>query len=151
MNRSGLALSGTIAIIGAARILFPEQVTGLFSLDISVAVIAIFIALVGYSVWLGPFNFLSGSWLMRLAGFAIFAFGLLSINSPTLLGARENYLPIADIFLFVESGILLQMIGMERKTVDTLMPVTLLNTVGHSINSKLRRPGSSVSVSTTTR
>ena len=123
MNRSGQAVSAFIAGIGLIKILVPSVIASLFALDISVALITLAIAVLSFGVWYGPLRFLSGSRLSSFLGLSILAVAVISINSPTLLGFRGTYLPVADIFLLIESGIVMQMIGLERKPPQTLSPM----------------------------
>lgn len=116
MNKTGLSLSAALAAVGAARILFPEVISQFFSLDPAVAIISLVTAVLAYGVWFGPLSFLSGSKIVRLLGLMVFAVGIMAIYSPTLLGSRQAYLPIADIFLILESGVVFQLIGLEKKT-----------------------------------
>ena len=127
MNRSGQTVSAVIAIIGIAKVCFPAVLVSLFALDKSVALIAIAIAILAFGVWYGPLGFLSGSSVTGFLGLAVLVLGGFSISSPTLLGLRGTYLPIADIFLLLESGILLQMIGLEKKQSQTLSPLAIMS------------------------
>lgn len=129
MNRSGQTVSALIAAIGVTKILFPAVITQFFALDKSVALIALAVAVIAYGVWYGPLRFLSGSVVTGFLGLAILVVGAASISTPTLLGLRGTYLPIADIFLLLESGIVLQMIGLEKKKPETLSPVLAISLI----------------------
>lgn len=139
MNRSGQTVSAFIAIIGITKILFPALMSHLFALDKSVALIAVAVAVVAYGVWYGPLRFLSGSSLTGLLGLGVLAIGAASISSPTLFGLRETYLPIADIFILLESGIVLQMIGLEKKQAETLAPLLALSVISQVLVGRLGR------------
>ena len=127
MNRSGQIVSALIAIIGTSKLLFPAAIGQLFALDKPVAFIALAVAVVAYGVWHGPLRFLSGSAITGLLGLSVLAFGAVSISSPTLLGIRGTYLPVADIFLMLEAGIVLEMIGLEKKRSQTFSPLLMLS------------------------
>ena len=145
MNRSGQAVSTFIAGVGLTKILVPSALASFFALDASVALIALAISVLSFGVWYGPLRFLSGSRLSSFLGLNILAVAIVSISSPTLLGFRGTYLPVADIFLLLESGIVLQMIGLERKRPQTLAPLW-----GPRVFSQLfTRPFSHVTRSTT--
>lgn len=139
MNRSGLLLSAALGIIGVARILFPNQLLQLFSLDPLIAIISLVTAFIALGVWYGPLNFLSGSVFVRFMGLAVFIAGLAAIYSPTLLGSRQTYLPIADIFLFLESGVVLQLIGLERKAANALSPLMVIGILGTIVARRFHR------------
>ena len=123
MNRSGQAVSAFIAGIGLIKILVPSVTASLFALDTPVALITLAISVLSFGVWYGPLRFLSGSRLSSCLGLSILAAAVVSISSPTLLGFRGTYLPVADIFLLLESGIVVQMIGLARKHPQTLSPM----------------------------
>lgn len=147
MNRSGLILSALIATIGALKILFPAEVATMFALDTSVALFAVLTAVIAYGVWRGPLNFLSGSFILGTIGFASIAFGVGSIISPTLMGLRSSFIPIADIFLLVETGIILQMIGLERKQRPALSPLLVLSLVWQLLPGRAQRAEATASTS----
>ena len=137
MNRSGQTVSALIAVIGVSKILFPAAVSQFFALDKSVALIALAVAVLAYGVWYGPLRFLSGSSLAGLLGLSTIVVGAISIYSPTLLGLRGTYLPIADILLIIESGIVLQLIGLEKKQPGTLSPLILTSLIGQLLVRRL--------------
>ncbi len=139
MNRSGQIVGAFIATIGITKILFPAAISQFFALDTAVALVALAVAVLAYGVWYGPLRFLSGSSLTGLTGLAIVVIGATCIGSPTLLGLRANYLPIADIFLLLESGIVLQMIGLEKKRPGTLSPLLMISLVISLVGQSLVR------------
>lgn len=134
MNRTGVALSAMLAVIGGTQILFPESVAQLFALDTAPALLAVLIAVIAYGAWFGPLKFVLGSWTIRIIGLATFMIGLSFIISPTIFGLRAAFLPIADIFLIIESGVMLQLLGLEKKQSGSLVKVPLV-----SMSSQLQR------------
>lgn len=134
MNRSGQAVSALLAIIGVSKLLFAPAVGQLFALDQPVALIALAVSVIAFGIWYGPLRLLSGSSVTRFLGLTVLVMAAASVYSPTLLGLRGTYLPVADIFLLVESGILLQMIGLERKQPETLRPFLLLSNAVHRLS-----------------
>lgn len=129
MNRSGQTVGALIALIGVTKILMPTLTGQFFALDTPVALVALAIVAVAYGVWYGPLRFLSGSSVAGLMGLVVLALGASCIASPTLLGLRGTYLPAADIFLLLESGIVLQMIGLEKKHPETLSPLVVVSVI----------------------
>lgn len=139
MNRSGRILSITLATIGAAQLLFPQFIAQLFALDKEASLFAVGVAVVAYGVWLGPLRFLTGSFTLRFLGIAAIIAGAASLNSPTLGGLRTNYLPIADMFMMIESGILLSIVGYEAKPQRRLSPMLLVSVVSQLMYRRLSR------------
>lgn len=138
MNRTGLTISALIASLGAAKILFPSTIAAMFALDTAPALLALFTAVVAYGVWYGPLKFLSGSHLIGTAGLAALTFGAFSVISPTLLGTRSAYLPVADMFMLIESGIVLLMIGLEKKPKRGLSPLVVISLVWQVLQRRVR-------------
>ncbi|MBC7708200.1 hypothetical protein H7Y63_03185 [Polaromonas sp.] len=142
MNRSGQTLSTLLATLGTVKILLPVALLQLFALDKSVALFGVTVAVIAFGVWFGPLKFLSGSSLTQFLGLTTIIAGILIISSPTLLGMRGTYLPIADIFVIIESGILLQIIGLERKQPETLSPMVAISAVSQLLHRRVSRPNS---------
>lgn len=63
---------------------------------------------------------------MATAGLALMAFGLATIFSPTLFGYLTNYYSIGDSIIFLESGILARLIGIE---LPAHKPMSLENSI----------------------
>ena len=139
MNRSVRTLTSLIAFLGLTKIFAPSLVAHLFSLDTVVALAGILVAVIVVGVWLGPLRFLTGSSVTRVLGFGILALGIASISSPTLLGMRGTYVPIADIFMIIEGGIVLQLIGLERKIPETLSPWLAISVTSQLLLARLGR------------
>ncbi|MDL2342396.1 MAG: hypothetical protein QFB87_04950 [Patescibacteria group bacterium] len=138
MNRSGQMVSGLLATLGTVRILIPALLAQLFALDKPVALFGIAVAVIAYGVWYGPLKFLAGSSITRFMGLIILVLGIASISSPTLLGLRGTYLPIADIFVMIEAGIVMQMIGLEQKQPETLSPLVALSVIFQLLSARIR-------------
>ena len=145
MNRTGKMLAATVAGLAVIKILAPGAVAQFFAVDKSIALFALAIAVIAYGVWLGPLRFLSGSTFTRLCGFIVLAAGIATISSPTLVGLRSTYLPVTDIFLIVESGIILQLVGLERKQVVSLSPMVVISLITQLMVRRLGRSPTPVS------
>lgn len=151
MNTSGRTLASVLAILGSVKILEPNVLGQMFAMDNGIALLAISVAVIAYGVWYGPLRFLSGSSVTRFFGLTILFAGVVSIVSPTLLGIRATYVPIADVFMLIESGIVLQLIGLQRKEPETLSPLLFMSLVGQLLlrrASHSRLPASSTVPST---
>lgn len=148
MNRSVRTLSALLAVLGLSKIFVPTAMTHLFTLDTVVALAGLLVAVVAVGVWLGPLRFLTGSSVSRIFGFAVLVVGVASISSPTLLGMRATYLPIADIFMIIEAGIVLQLIGLERKIPETLSPWLAISVISQLL---WARYGRSLTTTSTTK
>lgn len=139
MNRTGLALSAVLAAVGATQLLFPTEVAALYTLDSSVALFALSAAVLSYGVWFGPLKFLLVSRTLRLLGSIISVAALASISSPTLWGLRESFVPIVDIFLVLETGIMLQLIGLEKKQQNVPSPLGYFSSASQLFQRRLNR------------
>lgn len=147
MNKTGLMLIGIVAIIGITKILYPASIMPLFTLDAVVAMFAVLAAVIAYGIWFGPLRFLSGSYILGSLGLASLLFAVGSIASPTLLGTRDSFVPLADVFMMLETGIVLSMIGLEKKPERALSPLLVFSLVWQLVQRRLQRVHSSVPAS----
>lgn len=113
-------LCSLLTTLGFLKIFQPVYLGHFFALDSPTALFAISSGLLAFGIWYGPLKSLAGSLLLRTFGSTLLVIGLASVLSPTLLGLRNTFLPLADVFVIIESGIILQLIGLEPK----IMPVT---------------------------
>jgi len=91
-------------------------------------------------------KFLSGSRLIRLTGSVIFAAGLISISSLSLWVLRESFVPVADIFLVIETAIMLQLVGLEKKQA-LVTPMACARMTWQALRRRLHRGHSQALVS----
>ena len=129
-----------LTTVGLLKFILPVYIGHFFALDGPIALFAIGFGLLAFGIWYGPLKSLAGSPLLRSFGITLLCIGITSVLSPTLLGLRNTYLPIADMFVVIESGIILQLIGLEPKITPVITAAAYGNFFSQLLLQSLSQP-----------
>lgn len=122
MGKTSALLSSVLVFIGSARLITPEVVSQILSISVPMAVLSIATGLFVFMYNLTSIGRVDISPLLRALSFALLLMGAISLYTPTLGSLRETYLPLTDIFLMFETGMLLGLASFEPR--EDSAPVT---------------------------
>lgn len=115
MRKVVVQLSQILLAVCVARIVAPGLVLNLMGLDFSFAAFGSLVAL-GLIAFTAPswdhVDFSHLLWPLAIASFGMFAIGL---SEPTLWGERATYIPVSDLFVVLESGVVLSLAALQKK------------------------------------
>lgn len=128
MRKAVVFISTGLLIIGTLRLIASASVSQLMALDPAVAWLAIGVAGLAYangSRWL---SLLDLRLIFRALGLTLLITTAYSINSPTFGDIRQTYVPVADLFIALESGIVMLLLAAE-KSAEALSPLVYLSLI----------------------
>ena len=128
MRKAVLFISIWLLIIGTLRLAAAAPFNHFMALDPVVAGLAIGIgglALANGSRW---FRLLDLRLIFEALGLTLLITAAYGINSPTFGDLRQTYVPIADLFIVLESGIVMILLAAEKST-KALSPLVYLSLI----------------------
>ncbi len=115
MRKVVIQLSQILLMVCVARIVAPGFTLNLMNVDFSFAVAGSLVAL-GLILFTAPswdhVDFSHLFWPLAIASFGIFFIGL---TEPTLWGERTTYISVSDLFVALESGVVLSLAALQKK------------------------------------
>ena len=128
MRTTVLFISTCLFILGSLRLVAAASFTQFMALDPIVAWLAIGVATVAFAQGLRLFSLLDVRFMFRALGSVLLITVFYGINSPTFGDMRQNYVPVTDLFMVSESGIVMLLLAAER-TKEALSPLVYLSLI----------------------
>ena len=128
MRKAVVFISTGLLIIGTLRLIASASVSQFMALDPAVAWLAIGVAGLVYangSRWL---SLLDLRLIFRALGLMLLITAAYGINSPTFGDIRQTYVPVTDLFIVLESGIVMLLLAAE-KSAEALSPLVYLSLI----------------------
>ena len=130
MRRAVLILGTFLLSIGTLRLAAPGIFLHLMALDPIVALLGI---VAGAAVILNGTSyarFIDLRFVFRVVGITLLAAVIYGVNSPTFGDMRDTYVPVGDLFVALESGIVMLLLAAEKneEAVTPLVYLTLAAT-----------------------
>ena len=137
MRKAILFLSIWLAVIGSLRLIVPHWLTQFVALDVTAAWLAIAVAGLALLNGLRWFSLLDLRPLFLTLGVVLIAATGFGINSPTFGDIRQTYVPLADLFLTLESGIVMLLLAAEESD-EALSPLVYLSLIATYLYRRLK-------------
>lgn len=128
MRKAILFLSSWLAIIGALRLIAPHWLSQLIAIDVIAAWLAIAVAGLALANGLRWFSLLDLRTFFRALGVVLLVTTCYGINSPTFGDIRQTYVPLTDLFIALESGIVMLLLSAEKSD-EALSPLVYLSLI----------------------
>ncbi|MDB5184811.1 MAG: hypothetical protein JWN38_619 [Candidatus Saccharibacteria bacterium] len=111
-------ISAPVSLICLARLIVPARMSQLMALDGTVAWVGLLVTLTALVMAFEWAKSLPVHFMLGFMGAGMLAIGLFGMYSPTLAGARLTYLPLLDIIILIESGIVMLLLGSEPRQME---------------------------------
>lgn len=129
MRKTILFIGTWLFIIGTLRLIAPHSLTQFMALDPAVAWLSIGTAVLAFANGSRWFSLLDLRFIFRALGMTLLIIAIYGVNSPTFGDMRQTYVPVADLFLALESGIIMLLLAAE-KSAEALSPLVYLSLIG---------------------
>jgi hypothetical protein len=133
MRKTILLISTCLLSIGALRLLSPAVTTQFMALDPVIAGLAVGVAGLALANHPSRYRLVDFRFIFKALGSALLVATFYGLNSPTFGDLRQTYVPVADLFIMVESGIVMLLLAAEEadEALSPLIYLSLLMTYLH--------------------
>lgn len=137
MRKTLISLGLVVLALSITSLAAPASLFGIATLDTPFAVAGIVAVLSAMVFTSGPFANIDFRPVFGAAAVAAFILLVVSFASPTLWGERSTYIPVMDLFVTLESAVVLGLAALEHKVRATSL-VALVLVVGQLLANKFR-------------